>query len=63
LCCHPRDAEHARRVVAAALADEGPTVLAGSLEGLRQEGSREFPRAMGFSGPVSIRENVPAELQ
>jgi hypothetical protein len=43
--------ERAWRVVAASTGDEGATVLAGSLERLRQEVSREFPRAMEFRRP------------
>jgi hypothetical protein len=43
--------EHAWRVVAAASADEAATVLAGSLERLRLDTSREFPRAMEFRRP------------
>jgi hypothetical protein len=43
--------ERAWRVVAAATGDEGAAVLAGSLERLRQEVSREFPRAMEFRRP------------
>jgi hypothetical protein len=43
--------EHAWRVVAAATGDEAATVLAGSLERLRQMMNREFPRAMEFRRP------------
>ena len=43
--------EHAWRVVAAATGDEAATVLAGSLENLRQEMNREFPRAVEFRRP------------
>jgi hypothetical protein len=43
--------EQAWRVVAAATGDEAATVLAGSLERLRREMNREFPRAMEFRRP------------
>ena len=43
--------ERAWRVVAAAKGDEAATVLAASLERLRQEMTREFPRAMEFRRP------------
>jgi hypothetical protein len=43
--------EQAWRVVAAATADEAATVLADSLERLRQDTSREFPQAMEFRRP------------
>ena len=43
--------ERAWRVVAAAKGDEAATVLADGLERLRQEMTREFPRAMEFRRP------------
>ena len=43
--------EHAWRAVAAANGDEAAAVLAASLERLRQELTREFPRAMAFRRP------------
>ncbi len=43
--------EQAWNIIAAATRDEAATVLAGSLERLRQEMNREFPRAMDFRRP------------
>jgi hypothetical protein len=43
--------EQAWNVIAAATGDEAATVLAGSLERLRQEMNKEFPRAMEFRRP------------
>jgi hypothetical protein len=43
--------EHAWRVVSTATGDEAAAALAGSLENLRHEMNREFPRAMEFRRP------------
>ena len=51
--------EHAWRVVSAASGDEAAAVLAGTLENLRQEMNREFPRAMEFRRPGFDEPNRP----